>query len=212
MNPIYRVIKGDETRRTRLHTSNGHLCLNPLEIFRAVGTSFNRIALGRYSRTPWLAFSAVDYLESLVSGRRVFEFGSGMSTLWFAERCSQVVSVESNATWYDSITQRSLGMHNVRIVYANSKESYLAAIAGAGDKFDLILIDGLYRKECVDLARSYLNREGLIVVDNTDTDHDLSDQVKELFRDSDIKAFRGWVPGNLHPIETSIIQMIPIKG
>jgi protein-L-isoaspartate O-methyltransferase len=209
MNPLTRVIRGDDTRKTRFHTSNGHLCLNPLEILRALGTSFNRLVLKRYARTPWLSFSAVDYLEELIPGRRVFEFGSGMSTLWFAERCREVVSVESDSTWHRSMTQKTDGLRNVRLVFANSKESYLQAIATAGDKFDLILIDGLYRKECLDLARPYLSPDGILVVDNTDTVQALADQIRRLFNDSDVKAFRGWVPGNLHPIETTIIQNIP---
>src|SRR3984885_13537361 len=121
MNPLTRVIRGDDTRKTRFHTSNGHLCLNPLEILRALGTSFNRLVLKRYARTPWLSFSAVDYLEEPIPGRRVFEFGSGMSTLWFAERCREVVSVESNPEWYSSIANQTRTRDNVRVIYAESK-------------------------------------------------------------------------------------------
>jgi protein-L-isoaspartate O-methyltransferase len=209
MNPLNRIIRGDDTRKTRLHTSNGHLCLYPLEILRALGTSFNRVVLQRYPRTPWLAFSAVDYLRGLVAGRRVFEFGSGMSTLWFAERCREVVSVESDSTWHRSMTRKTVGLRNVRLVFASSKESYIEAIAKAGGKFDLILVDGLYREQCVDLARTYLSPDGILVVDNTDSVQELADQIKRLFSDSDVRAFRGWVPGNLHPIETTIIQKIP---
>lgn len=210
MNLIYRIIKSDDSRKTRLHTSNGHMCLNPIEILRALGTSFNRVALNKYSRTPWLAFSAVDYLKGLVSGRRVFEFGSGMSTLWFADRCKEVVSVESNAGWHRSVTQQTRGMHNVRLVLAESKECYLRALEDTTDKFDLILVDGLYRAECVGMARSHLSQNGILVVDNTDTVHELAVQIEELFGDSEIKTFRGWVPGNLHPIETTIVQNIPL--
>ncbi|MGA7217617.1 MAG: class I SAM-dependent methyltransferase [Candidatus Sulfotelmatobacter sp.] len=210
MNLARRLIKGDRTRKTRFHTSNGHLCLKPHEFLRAFGTTLNKIAFGKYSRTPWLVFSAVDYLAENISGRRVFEFGSGMSTVWFAERCAQVVSVESNSGWYEAIRERSLQLPNVKIIYASSKEDYLDALAAAGDKFDLILVDGLYRSECARLARQYLNRGGLIVVDNTDKFPDLAAKVKELFSDSDIRFFRGWTPGNLHPSETSVIERIPV--
>src|ERR1700731_3522270 len=55
MNPLYRIIRADDTRKTRFHTSNGHLCFYPLEILRALGTSFNRAVFQRYARTPWLA-------------------------------------------------------------------------------------------------------------------------------------------------------------
>jgi predicted O-methyltransferase YrrM len=209
MNPLYRIIRGDDTRKTRFHTSNGHLCLHPLEIFRALGTSFNRIVFQKFARTPWLAFSAIDYLQGLVSGRRVFEFGSGMSTLWFAERCKDVVSVESNPEWYQTMSRKTEGFQNARLVFADSKETYVGAIAKAGGLFDLILVDGLYREECLDLARTYLSPGGVLIVDNTDTISGLADQIKRQYRDSDVRKFRGWVPGNLHPNETTIIEKIP---
>lgn len=211
MNPLYRIIKADNTRKTRFHTSNGHLCLHPLEICRALGTSFNRTLFQKYARTPWLTFSAINYLRELVSDRRVFEFGSGMSTLWFAERSKEVESVESNPEWYQTMSQKTEGFRNARIVLANSKESYVGAIAKAGGLFDLILIDGLYRDECIDLARRYLNPGGVVVVDNTDTIPGLADQIKRLFCDSEVRTFRGWVPGNFHPNETTIIEKIPVS-
>jgi predicted O-methyltransferase YrrM len=164
----------------------------------------------KYARIPWLAFPAIDYLGKLVPGRRVFEFGSGMSTLWFAERCDKVVSVENNPDWYQRMTEQTKGLRNVQLLFASSKESYVQAIAEAGGEFGLILIDGLYRDECIDLARDHLSPGGVVVVDNTDTISGLADQIKRVFGDSDIKTFRGWVPGNLHPNETTIIEKIPV--
>ena len=208
MNLITRLIKGDHTRKTRFHTSNGHLCLHPSGFVRALTTTVNKVAFKNYSRRPWLVFSAVDYLENRIFGRRIFEFGCGMSTLWFAERCRQIVSVESNLAWYNKITQGSFGMSNVKILYADCKKSYLDALAGDGQKFDLILVDGLHRVECVDLARLYSNCDGLIVVDNTDKFPDLWIKVRDTFSASQIKVFRGWAPGNLHATETCIIERI----
>jgi len=134
-----------------------------------------------------------------------------MSTLWFAEQSKEVVSVESNPEWYRTMSQKTEGFRNARLVLASSKESYVGAIAEAGGLFDLILIDGLHRDECIDLARTYLSSGGVVVVDNTDTIPGLADQIKRLFCDSDVRTFRGWVPGNLHPNETTIIEKIPIS-
>lgn len=209
MNTIQRLIRADDTRKTRFHTSNGYLCLNPYEFLRAFATTINRAVFHRYSRVPWLAFPAIDHLELVISGKRVFEFGSGMSTLWFAERCRQVISVESDSHWHEVVTQQCSHMQNVRIIHATSKEDYLGAISTVGGKFDLILVDGLYRSDCLDLARPYLNPGGLLVVDDTDTIADLSVRVKQLFSDSRIVALRGWVSGNLHPHETTMICDIP---
>ena len=209
MNTIQRLIRADDTRKTRFHTSNGHLCLNPSEFLRALTTTVQRTVFHRYSRLPWWAFSAINYLEPLIPRRRVFEFGSGMSTLWFAERCGQIVSVESDPGWHQVVSQQCSAMQNVRIIRATSKADYLGAIATAGGKFDLILVDGFYRSDCLDLARPYLNPGGLLVVDDTDGIAGLAVMVKQLFSDSRIVTFRGWVSGTLHPHETTIICDIP---
>lgn len=76
----------------------------------------------------------------------------------------------------------------------------------------MILVDGLYRNDCLDVARPYLNPGGLLVVDDTDMIPYLADRIKQLFSDSRILAFRGWVSGNLHPHETTMICDIPAQG
>lgn len=53
---------------------------------------------------PWLNFSAINFLESwLKKDMKVFEFGSGSSTLFFAKRTETVVSIEHDPTWYDKM-------------------------------------------------------------------------------------------------------------
>ena len=49
---------------------------------------------------PWLTYPAIDFLSQFdFSDATVFEWGSGFSTLWWAERCKQIVTVESSAKW-----------------------------------------------------------------------------------------------------------------
>lgn len=212
MNVLQRLIRADGTRKTRFHTSNGHLCLSPPEFLRALATTVCRVVFQSHSRSPWLAFSAINYLEPLISGKRVFEFGSGMSTLWFARRCKQVVSVESNPDWYEVLRQQSSGLENIQMIHAISEQDYLGVLSAFGGKFDLIVIDGLYRTQCLSLARHYLEAEGLLVVDNTDARPELAAAAKRLFADSRIMAFRGWAPGHLHPHETTIIRDVPAEA
>lgn len=208
MNPLQRLIRADSTRKTRFHTSNGHLCLSPTQVFRAFSTTIARLLFHRYSRVPWLAFPAIEYLEPLVSGKRIFEFGSGMSTLWFARTCRQVVSAESDSEWHRIITWQARKMANVQVVHAPSQEDYVGALSATGSKFDLILIDGLYRSRCLDQVRPYLQPGGMLVVDDTDAIPELAIKVNQMFHNSRIHHFRGWVAGNLHPHETTIVSDI----
>lgn len=51
-------------------------------------------------RRPWINFDAVASLENLVSyTSRIFEYGCGGATLFFADRVSELVSVEHDPVW-----------------------------------------------------------------------------------------------------------------
>src|SRR5262245_58674086 len=49
---------------------------------------------------PWLTHPAIEWLDSVIGpDDTVFEWGSGASTAWFAQRAKSVVSVEHDQTW-----------------------------------------------------------------------------------------------------------------
>ena len=49
---------------------------------------------------PWYTYAAIDYLDQLdFSEKRVFEYGSGNSTLYWSQRCKAVVAVEHSEEW-----------------------------------------------------------------------------------------------------------------
>lgn len=51
---------------------------------------------------PWYTYLAIEYLSHLdLTGFRVFEFGSGNSTIWWGRRSNFVQAVENNSLWYD---------------------------------------------------------------------------------------------------------------
>lgn len=57
-------------------------------------------------RVPWITFEARDFLESrLHKDMTVFEYGSGGSTLFFSDRVRQVISVENDANWANTMEQ-----------------------------------------------------------------------------------------------------------
>ena len=63
---------------------------------------------------PWFSSGAIRYLErNLRPAHRVFEYGSGGSTFFFARRTAMVLSMESDAVWHRLVTgllrDRSLG-------------------------------------------------------------------------------------------------------
>jgi hypothetical protein len=71
---------------------------------RFIVPALRSLAPGRGSledRQPWITFPAQQWLSRVVHGRmRVFEYGSGGSTLYFAARVESLVSVEHDPEWF----------------------------------------------------------------------------------------------------------------
>lgn len=57
-------------------------------------------------QSPWIGFSAIRFLkENIRSDMRVFEYGSGGSTLFWAPRVQELVSVEHDKLWYQNMNE-----------------------------------------------------------------------------------------------------------
>jgi predicted O-methyltransferase YrrM len=101
---------------------------------------------------PWLSVGAIVALEQAIfrkaetnqPPKRVLEFGSGGSTVFFAQRAEYVESVESDTRWAPAtraeLEKRGLA-DRVRLTSCTTLES-MAWVAGLGDQsFDLLLVD-----------------------------------------------------------------------
>jgi hypothetical protein len=130
---------------------------------------------GRGEPIPWLSYPAVRWLAAVLHDDvRLFEYGSGSSTTWFARpgRVREVVSVEHDPEWYAQLPQPDNG--EIRHVpcadgwWDGAEDSpYVRSIAD-GAPWDVVVIDGSSRTICARVAPRYLSRSGLIVLDDTD--------------------------------------------
>lgn len=115
---------------------------------------------------PWYTYSAIEYLNQLdLSNKLIFEWGSGNSSLYFAKRAKQVISIEDNEEWYKKNQEKK--SPNQDIILA-SEDVYVNYIAELEKKFDIIIIDGKYRNECAKATPNYLAEGGIIILDNSD--------------------------------------------
>ncbi len=127
---------------------------------------------------PWLTESANLILKSYLKDSDVgLEFGSGRSTLWFAQRVSALTSVEHNPIWYNKITKmlEENGNSNVTyLLFENDRgegegydSEYVQVINRfSKDSLDFVLIDGIYRSACVNMVLEKIRPGGLLVIDN----------------------------------------------
>jgi hypothetical protein len=131
---------------------------------------------------PWFSYAAIDFLEDYLEPHMtVCEYGSGGSTLFFAKRVSQVCSIEDNADWFHTVSQK-LAQKSVRNVtlkfcpfdFKNpvgfEKSQYLHAVPE--EPFDVLVVDGSeewtpVRPACFTKAEDRVKAGGIIVVDDS---------------------------------------------
>lgn len=178
--------------------------------------------------TPWWTYQAVEAVAQFLTGRqaRVFEYGSGASTLWLAARAQEVHSVEHDPGFSVIVDQllrehpRLRGRVHLHVVPAptaadplvpSSKPiargmdfaSYVAQIERVGGTFDLIVVDGRAREACVEVALRHLKPDGWIVLDDSQRR-----RYRRVMHDSGlhVQHFRGLAPATPYPRYTSILS------
>lgn len=125
---------------------------------------------------PWWTYSATRWLDLALGPRhKVFEFGSGNSTLWLAQRVATVLSVEHDPAW-DRHVRAGLPP-NVKLELrqvlggsadAHQDDPYLEPMRVVADPFDFVVIDGMARNSCAELAVDHLAEDGIILLDDSD--------------------------------------------
>ncbi|WP_141551676.1 class I SAM-dependent methyltransferase [Natrinema sp. CBA1119] len=149
---------------------------------------------------PWMTYSSINFLDERLAGTRLFEYGGGNSTVWYADRASKVVSVEDDEKWYRKIKPlmpENASLHHI------SAETYANSIQSRGP-FDVIIIDGLDRNQCIEAAVPELSDSGIIILD--DAQRQKYKTGKQKLRDEGFShiEFEGLKPINRMPAKTSV--------
>ncbi|HET6991610.1 MAG TPA: hypothetical protein VFJ43_09820, partial [Bacteroidia bacterium] len=131
-----------------------------------------RLGFGIRPEKPWLPYSVIETLDHFLDkNSRVLEFGSGMSTLWYAKRIKEIFSIEHDFHWHKIVLKKiqKQGNTNVHLKFVQNKNKYVRFTRSSSNKFDLIIIDGKYRSDCVLNNASLIKPGGIIYLDNSDT-------------------------------------------
>lgn len=122
---------------------------------------------------PWITYPAMVWLWGLLSGdERVLELGAGNSTLWFAARATQVISLEHSPDWYAHFAESLPPNVELLFVDGSSTAGYQEDLRLATKRFgpfDIILIDGGPDRVAATIeSSSSLQDDGMIILDNSD--------------------------------------------
>jgi hypothetical protein len=154
----------------------------------------------KHSPSPWLSPAATLFFEKWLSNNHnMAEFGSGLSTVFFAKRVKEIVSIEHFDPWYEKVVaffkDEKITNIDYRLIKENKsitednemlkkvtqyssdfnvKTSFKDYYSALDDKpvefFDVILVDGRARPECVFSSLEKLKSGGLMVLDNSERD------------------------------------------
>lgn len=164
----------------RLKRHPGAIEMSKSEMFLASCSNILRNAYGFFRSTeqgvavdeqgnylPLYTYPAIEYLIQFdFRNKRIFEYGAGMSTLFWMERAEIVVSAENNAEWYNSLIPKL--NNKVKLILAQG-DMFPFVLEQQQGEFDLIVIDGAgYRFDSAAVALTKLARGGAIVLDNAD--------------------------------------------
>ena len=158
------------------------LVLSPNSYLRTSGwlrSSRQRVPLsGVGDQLPWMNYSLVELLdERLHSQLSLFEYGSGYSTRFFANRVKVLYSVEHDQDWFEAVKKLKPCNANVYHESIANERAYIETIFRPERAFDVVIVDGVYRNECVKTAVGHLSAAGVLILDDTErSEYDISDQ------------------------------------
>jgi precorrin-6B methylase 2 len=123
---------------------------------------------GNNQPIPWFNDAVIAFLDSrLNKTMRVFEYGSGQSTLYLSQKVKSVISIEHSRSWYEDM--KSQVPDNAKIVFAKEiGPDYPKQITLFPKKFDIVLIDGRRRVECVKPSIKKLSPRGVLILDDSE--------------------------------------------
>lgn len=175
---------------------------------------------------PWWTFEAADTVREYLGshpGARVFEWGSGASTVWLSKRAGSVVAIEHDAAWAADVLRLAPANAQVRLVPPSRADAsatpvlsaksgfegldftdYVSAIDQASGLFDLIVIDGRAREACLPHAVRHLAPGGLIVFDNVDRSR-YRDAITAEVPPLKVRWTRGLTPCLPYPTRTALL-------
>ncbi|MCX6181992.1 MAG: class I SAM-dependent methyltransferase [Bacteroidetes bacterium] len=154
---------------------------------------------------PWCTYPFIEFIEPRLSKEfNVLEFGSGNSTLWYSRKVAKIKCVEHDKSWYEKVKKELSG--NIEIVYQELQYNGAYSREAKDQKYDIIIVDGRDRINCLFNSLQALKEGGVFVFDNSELKQ-YSGKIEEFCVLNNFKKidFVGMSPISVHRTATSVL-------
>jgi predicted O-methyltransferase YrrM len=181
---------------------------------------------------PWWTYGAAARVEQrlteLGGSARVFEYGSGASSVWLARRAARVTSVEHHAGFAALVRDlaRDAGVADRLELLEVAPEPSLAPVVPSGRRgeegldyaayvraidrvpgdLDVVVVDGRARTACVEAAARRLAPGGIVLLDDSQRPRYAAALAGSGLA---VHRYRGWVPSLPYPRESAVLSLPP---
>lgn len=154
---------------------------------------------------PWMTYSFIKFAESYFTKEMaLFEYGAGNSTLFYSSRVDIVDTVETNKLWHKKLSGNIPS--NVRLRFCEKDEKYEKMIHSFNKKYDVIVVDGIRRNECIEQALRAVKPDGIIILDDSERIEYAKGVLLLSSKGFKRLDFWGISPGYFHDKSTSIFS------
>jgi predicted O-methyltransferase YrrM len=160
---------------------------------------------------PWMTYPAIEFLQKTINkNHRIFEFGCGASTIFFAKNAKEVVGLETDKRWLEivknNLSEKKLNAEIHLMEDGIENENYENFPNNFSEKFDFIIIDSIKRFRCAKNSIKFLKDGGTIILD--DSQRENYKKIFEFFEQEGFKKtdFIGIEPGKLKLKNTTIFR------
>ncbi|MGO4878364.1 FkbM family methyltransferase [Pedobacter psychrotolerans] len=160
---------------------------------------------GKGRALPWVTYSFIDFIkERITKSQHIFEYGSGSSTIFYAERAGKVTSVEHDKGWFDKVKGTSPANAEMIFCELHRDGEYARKATLLDKKFNIIIVDGRDRVNCCKYSLDALSPDGVIILD--DSERKVYQPARELLQENGFKeiSFSGISPGLFYEKATSV--------
>jgi len=132
-------------------------------------TDSGRVVLG----LPFMQMIDIQAMAKVIEEihpKRVLEYGSGASTLYWAQRYDYIelwLAVEHQAEWALWVAEKNIPNVRVQLAIINTVESYVHPPKPFAP-FDIIIVDGVFRGKCIELSHYWLAPGGVVLLHDAD--------------------------------------------